>query len=267
MHRWAVAVLLGSILQLAQGQTSTSPFASMIDLAKAKSVIEVDTVAGKTKVLLTSGDEDPRFVFVFAPGGEGTVDFSANSAGEPISSRHRNPAFMFAPEFLKRRAAWAIVAVPENYGFAVSETQRLEKQHLEAVAQAGQRIKEAYPRAKLVLIGHSNGGITAGMQAVQPKPVFDAIVMSAPNVEALRFGWKPEQARVPVMFITHKNDNCKSTAAYKVVNMAGSKFPVVVLESPSPGSWTECRNTPAPHFFSDVYGEYADAILQWAARL
>jgi len=123
------------------------------------------------------------------------------------------------------------------------------------------------PKAKLVLIGHSNGAITAGMQATQDKPVFDFIVFSAPQLGPLPFGWRPEQAKVPVMFITHKHDDCRRSQAYETVRAAGRKFPVVVIESPSPGNRSECFVAPAPHFFSDTYGEYADAILKWASSL
>ena len=67
MHR-TVFFALCLMSQLAQGQT---PFSSMMELASVKSVLEVDTLAGKTKVLLASSDEDPRWVVLFAPGGEG----------------------------------------------------------------------------------------------------------------------------------------------------------------------------------------------------
>lgn len=267
MYKFIFPVLLSLVSQLALSQPQQSPFGAMVQMAKVKTVMHVDTVAGKTRVLLTSVADDPRFVFFFVPGGDGTIDFSLNAEGVPVSGRPRNPAFMFAPEFLQKQVAWAIVAVPEKYGHAVSRPQRLDKEHIEAIAQAGQKIREAYPKARLVLIGHSNGGITAGMQAIQPKPVFDAIVFSAPNLQSLPFGWQPEQAKVPIMFITHKNDNCRGTQAYQTVRAAGDKFPVVVIESPSPGNSSECFMTPAPHFFTDVYGEYAEAILKWAASL
>ena len=132
MLRLILAALIGLCPQLASSQTSLSPFAAMMEMAKVKSVIQVDTSAGLTKVLLSSSVEDPRFVFVFAPGGEGAVDFSANQDGLPISSQTRNAAFTFAPAFLKRQAAWVIVAVPETYGSAVSPQQRLDKQHIDA---------------------------------------------------------------------------------------------------------------------------------------
>ena len=258
-----IAAAFGWAAQEAQGQ---SPFASMMELATASSVIEVDTVAGKTRVLLASGEDAPRVLVVFAPGGQGGVDFSADAAGRPVSARPRNPAFMFAPEFLKRRAAWAILAVPESFGAEISETQRLDGKHIEAVAQVAQRLRAAHPTARLVLIGHSNGGITAAMQAIQTKPAFDAIVLSAPNLRWLPFRWQA-QTRVPVLFITHKSDECPSTAAWKTVSAAGDRHPVVVIERPSPGPRAECFATPAPHFFSDAYGEYAEAILRWAATL
>jgi predicted esterase len=267
MFRFIFPVLLGLVPQLALCQADRPPFAKLMEIAKVKTVIHADTVAGKTNVLLTSIDDNPKFVFVFAPGGDGTLEFSTNEAGLPITARPRNPAYFFATAFLEKQTAWAAVAVPENYGRAVSRAQRLDKEHIEAFTQAGQRIKDTYPKAKLVLIGHSNGAITAGMQAIQTQSVFDAIVFSAPQLGPLPFRWRPEQAKVPIMFITHKHDNCKGSEAYETVRAAGNRFPVVVIESLSPGSRSECFAVPAPHFFTDVYGEYAEAILKWASSL
>jgi hypothetical protein len=262
-----LAAVVGAVSPPALGQVSLSPFAAMMEAAKTKSVIDVDTSAGKTRVLLASAVEDPRFVFVFAPGGEGAVDFSAGADGKPTSAKSRNPSFLFAPEFLRKQAAWAIIALPEDYGQAIQPAQRLDTRHIEAISRVGRRVRETFPRAKLVLIGHSNGGISAGLQAIQPKPAFDAVVMSAPNLAWLPRGWNPDQAHVPMLFITHKSDQCKSTAAYRTIAMAGDKYPVAVIDSAAPGSWSECNNAPAPHFFSGAYGEYADAILKWAAAL
>ena len=264
MRRFLLVVLLGFIPQLALSQADPPPFTKMMALANVKKVIQVDTPAGVTPVLLTSGTEDPKFVFVFAPGGDGTIDFGTNAEGVPISRLPRNPAFFFALEFLKKQAAWAIIAVPKNYGDKVSTKQRLDKEHVEAVRQVGLRIRDAYPKGKIILIGHSNGGITAGIQALRPNPAFDAVVMSAPNLDELPF-WKPEQVRVPLLFITHKDDNCKATSADKTIRAAGDRFPVVVIQDPSPGNSWECFKTPSPHFFSHAYGPYSDAILKWAA--
>lgn len=264
MCKFIFPVLLGLIPQLALCQTELLPFSKLLKLAKVRTVIQTDTVAGKTNVLLTSVDDNPKVVFVFAPGGDGTLDVSTNEGGLPITSRPRNPAYLFATAFLEKQTAWTAIAVPEKYGRAISRVQRLDKEHIEAFAQAGRGIKEIYPNAKLVLIGHSNGAITAGMQAIQAKPVFDAIVFSAPQLGPLPFGWAPEQAKVPIMFITHKDDDCKGSQAYETVRAAGTKFPVVVINSPSPGNRSECFAVPAPHFFTDTYEEYAEAILKWA---
>jgi hypothetical protein len=266
MRRFLLAVLLGLIPQFALGQADSPPFTKMMELSKVKNIIELDTPAGVTRVLVTSRSEDPRFVFVFAPGGDGGVDFDTNAERAMISRFPRDPAFFFALEFLKKQATWAIIGVPKNYGGTVSIRQRSDKEHVEAVAQVGLRMRDAYPKSKIILIGHSNGGITAGIQALRVNPAFDAVVMSAPYVEGLPF-WKPEQVRVPLLFITHKDDNCKSTSADKTIRAAGDKFPVVVIQDPSKGNSWECFKTPAPHFFSYAYGAYSEAILRWAASL
>jgi hypothetical protein len=266
MRRFVLVVLLGLIPQIAFSQAEPPPFTTMMELSKVKRVIEVNTPAGVTRVLITSSSEDPRYVFVFAPGGDGAIDFDTNAEGLITSRLPNNPAFFFSLVFLKKQAVWAIIGVPKSYGDTISIKQRSDAGHIEAVEQVGLRMRDMYPKSKIILIGHSNGGITAGIQAVRPKPAFDAVVMSAPYLEGLSY-WKPEQVRVPLLFITHKDDNCKSTSADKTIRAAGDKFPVVVIRDPSRGDPGECFKVPAPHFFSYVYGPYSDAIFKWAASL
>ena len=50
-------------------QDERPAFLTLMESAKVKKVITVDTVAGHTKVLLTSIADNPAFVFIFAPGG------------------------------------------------------------------------------------------------------------------------------------------------------------------------------------------------------
>lgn len=257
--------------QFAFGQTERPAFHALMEAAKVKKVIAVDTVAGKTNVLFTSISDNPSFVFIYAPGGDGHLTISAGEDGRPSTKRPRNPAYFFAPAFLEKQAAWAAIDVPEAFALTtdvrISRDQRTSQQYVEAFTQVGRRLREEYPKARLILIGHSNGAIAAGMQAIHTKPAFDGIVFSAPQLGPLPFGWKPEQANVPVMFITHKNDYCKGSEAFVTVRAAGRKFPITVIESPSSGNQSECFNAPAPHFFTDVYVEYADVLLKWAASL
>lgn len=271
MHKFLLLILLTSVSLLAISQTEQPPFHKLMEIAKVKKIIRVDTVAGKTNVLFTSISDNPGLVFIYAPGGDGHLTISAGEDGRPSTKRPRNPAYFFAPPFLEKQAAWAAIDVPEAFGLTtdvrISRDQRTGQQYVEAFTQVGRRLREDYPKARLILIGHSNGAIAAGMQAIQTKPVFDGIVFSAPQLGPLPFGWKPEQANVPVMFITHKNDSCTGSQAYQTVRAAGSQFPIAVIESPSSGSQSNCLNAPGPHFFTDVYVEYADVLLKWAAAL
>jgi pimeloyl-ACP methyl ester carboxylesterase len=223
-------------------------------------------------VLVTAIADNPAFVFIFAPGGDGTLAIDANTDGGPFTKRMRNPAYSFAAGFLERQAAWAAIDVPEGFGSVVSRDQRQEQRHIEAITQVAHKLREAYPKAKHILIGHSNGGITAGMQAIQSKPAFDGIVFSAPNLADFPFRWEPGQARAPIMFITHEHDDCgiqfrKPAISSLTIRAAGNRFPLTVIKNPSPGNRQECFVAPAPHFFTDVFGEYTDAIMKWALSL
>jgi predicted esterase len=247
-------------------QENLTPFNRLMELASVKQLLVVDTVAGKTKVLLTSSTENPQVVVVHAMGGQGNPIF-AEKEGLPTTKKIRNPMYWFGAAFLEKKVAWAAIDVPADFGIELPPSARLTHQHIEAFAQAARQIRFVYPKAKLVLIGHSNGGITAGMQSVQPKPVFDAIVFASPNLGGLPSGWNPEQAKVPILFITHEKDYCKATLAYNTIRTAGNRFPIIVIKSPASGPFSECWNAPAPHFFSGVQAEFADAVLRWANNI
>jgi pimeloyl-ACP methyl ester carboxylesterase len=272
MHKLLISILLMFNAALASGQTDRPAFLVLMEAAKTKKLIPVDTVAGKTNVLLATNTDDPTFVFIFQPGGDGTLAIEAGVNGVPITKRLRNPAYHFAPGFLEKQAAWAAIDVPESFGIAVSRQQRQEERHIEAMVQVARKLRGEYPKAKHILIGHSNGGITAGMLAIQAKPAYDGFVFSAPNLSELPFSWSPRQTKAPIMFITHENDECGSQ--YKrlpistlTIRAAGKDFPLTVIKSPSPGNQQECFAAPAPHFFTNVFDEYTDAIMKWAMSL
>lgn len=243
-------------------QDQKLPFQQLIELATVKKLLAVDTVAGKTKVLLVSSVEDPELVIIHAAGGDGNPIFMEKD-GIPGSQRPKNPMFLFGAVFLERKVAWAAVDVPADYGTSLEKSQRMQDKHVKAFAQASQEVRLAYPKAKLVLMGHSNGGITAGMQSMLPQPVFDGIIFASPNLVDLH-GWDPKRCKVPLMFITHEKDFCKLTRSSETVKAAGDRFPVRVIKTPAQGHYGECSAAPAPHFFSGVQGELADEVITWS---
>lgn len=264
-------VLLVSQSALAQ-QPERLAFHALMAMAKIKKVVSVDTAAGPTRVLITSAIDNPAYVFTYAPGGEGTLVLDTDAQGAPVTKRPRVPIYPLAPAFLEKNAAWAAIDVPESYGIAISREARQEQRHVEAITNALRRVREEFPMARHILVGHSNGGISAAMQSVQEKPPIDAIVFSAPNISAFPTRWEPAQAKVPVKFIVHANDDCGASPrnlgiSTRTQHMAGRKFPLTVIRSPSPGSYTECFSAPAPHFFTNNYEEYASAIMKWASTL
>lgn len=267
MLKFAFALLVLAAPQMVFAQSAAPGLDQLMELAATKKVLVLDTAAGKTKLLVAAPSDAPPLVFVFAQGGDGTVRFAEGDDGTPTSPMGRNFAFTLGGRFMQAGAVWAPVAVPEKFGDKVSRAERKEPEHVDAIAKAGQAMKAAYPNAKIILIGHSNGGITAAMQAIQDKPSYDAIVLSAPAVDEFPYGWRPENAKVPLLFITHKNDDCRATSSYKVVRLAADKAPLAVIDAPSKGADSECHRPPAPHFFTGTFDQYTAAILKWAASL
>ena len=97
-----------------------------------------------------------------------------------VAERHAD-----APLDLSELAADnAVMEVPENYGTAISRESRQDARHVDAITHALRRMREEFPKARHILVGHSNGGISAAMQSVLEKPPVDAIAFSAPNNSA-----------------------------------------------------------------------------------
>ena len=264
---FAVSLAVSGTSVAAGPQDNAVPFDQLMALASVKKLLVVDTVAGKTKVLFTSSVEKPDLIVIHAAGGDGNPTFIRKQDGLPYSKKAGNPMFLFGVAFLKKNVAWAAIDVPADFGDSLSTSARVESKHVEAVAQAAGQLRQLYPTAKLILVGHSNGGVTAGMQAVRPQSPFDGIVFASPNLPKLPFDLEPKRVKVPIMFITHSHDNCPSTYAAQTIGAAGSQFPVVLIEAPSAGPSGECRKSPAPHFFSNVQDEMAEAVIQWSRKL
>lgn len=146
--------------------------------------------------------------------------------------------------------------MPENYGTAISREARQDTRYVDAITHALRRMREESPKARHILVGHGNGGISAAMQSVLEKPPVDAIAFSAPDISAFPMRWGPDQARLPIKFIVHEDDHCGASPrspgiSTRTQHMAGRKYPLTVIKSPSLGAKSECFMSPAPHFFTN----------------
>ncbi len=65
MHNILVSFALLLAAPLAFAQADRPAFHVLMEHAKIKKLIAVDTIAGKTHMLFTSNTEEPAFVFIF----------------------------------------------------------------------------------------------------------------------------------------------------------------------------------------------------------
>lgn len=260
----ALWVLTTPMPSWAQG----TAFSQLMNEARHRKVVQVSTPAGAMSVLELWGEQAPSLVYVFASGGEGNVHLAQDEQGVPFTRQGNHPAFVLGVPFLQRQVGWVVFDVPQSMGTSIARDARTKALHIDAVASLGAYLKAAHPATRFVLLGHSNGGISAGMQAVRDPTAFDAVVMSAPNTDSLPWGWKAAQSRVPIFFITHQHDDCRGTQAYKTVNTAKSgDKPLVVLRAEVKGERTECFKLPAPHFYTGAEDAFADAVVNWGRSL
>lgn len=251
-----------------QTLAQNTAFSQILKEAQHRQLRQVSTSAGDMPVLLLWGEQVPALAFVYASGGNGHVSLAQDEQGTPTTFQPNHPAFGLGVPFLQRQVGWVTFGLPQQIGHSISLDERAQTLHIDAVASLGSYLKATYPNTLFVLLGHSNGGVTAGMQAVRDQASFDAVVMSAPNLGGLPLRWKSAQSRIPMLFITHEEDDCRGTPAYKTVHAAKSgDKPLVLIRSVSMGDRTECFKRPAPHFYSGAEDAFADALVNWGRSL
>lgn len=241
-------------------------------LGPGQELVTLATRPGVTvRVFLISPATDPKGIFVFFPGGEGTL---VNTEGRPGYGS-------FTSLFSKEGFVTAIVDVPFDYAYGYGSGGvgpfRASKEHTEDIRRVIDFVGQRWSKP-IFLIGHSAGTLSvAHLGSVLRDQHIGGLVLLAAVGTVGRSGLVSLSSLplhdiiYPILFVHHKEDDCTSFQAvhgqlYRLTNSPRVNFIEVLGGDQSRAVFCSPANPirSPTHGLSGKEREVSQAITDWA---
>lgn len=229
------------------------------------------------QALLTYDTARPvALVAILLPGGLGDYEFQEQSGTVAMKNGARLPNRM-RTLLLERAVASLMVDAPSDRS-RIDDGFRSSPEHLAdlraVVALAGTR----FPGVPVVVIGHSNGSISAAWFAAAAQELVKAIVLVAPRLTwhwfsnqhigqdgLSRFDW--ERITQPMLLVHHRYDGCLITPYNGSAALANKvkRFHLVTIDPAGPMVLGGCDYT-GTHNLVGHEAAVTEAIVAWARQ-
>jgi len=233
-------------------------------LLPGEELVTLATRPGVTvRVLLVTPNAVPKGVFLFFPGGDGSL------VGED-----GQPKRLFIRELREQGFTAAIVDVPSDqpYGMLGGDRFRRSKEHLEDVKKIIDFVYQKWPKP-IFLIGHSAGATSAAYLAtvLEDHRVGGVVLTSAVGDGSLATV-ALHTITYPTLFVHHRDDPCTSFAATReqhrrLINSPRVSFIEVLGGDQSRAIGCKPRDPRGlksyEHGFSGKRREVVSAITDW----
>lgn len=177
---------------------------------------------------------DPQVVFLVFPGGGGDVGFE--NRGDKVVAR---TAYLFSRhrDLLERaEVAVAVIDAPSDQPDMDSGFRRSAK-HLEDMTVVVRDLKSRYPKARLVLLGHSRGTVSAAYVAQALGDRIAAVILMSGFY--VRDPWRGvglsefefDTLKTPLLIVHHVKDLCPTNLFGSAQKLA-ERFPAIVVDGP-----------------------------------
>jgi pimeloyl-ACP methyl ester carboxylesterase len=239
-------------------------------LAPGEELVILPTRPGVTvRVLLITPATSPKGLFLFFPGGEGSL----------VTIEGRSKTF-FPRLFRERGFITALVDVPSDrpYGVTGTDPFRVSQEHLEDVKKVIDFVGRKWSEP-IYLIGHSAGTTSVGYLATVLKDdriggvVFTGALGNSPPGRVSLATLPLQDIVYPALFVHHKDDECANFAAareqsLRLVNSrrlnfievrGGDRSRAIGCSPRNPGQMSYV------HGFSGKEREVVAAIADWVA--
>jgi len=240
--------------------------ASFANAQASADVIRAQTPRGASvPYLLTRGEgASASIVYVLLSGGYGEHVLSQRGTVVQVSNDSRLPARL--RELLAVDGATALVDVASDRNL-LSDDYRISEAHTQDVAAVIADLRQRYPAARLVLLGHSNGTLSAAHAAVRLGTQVDRVILMGARLVAHWFAGDAlskfdfGQIKAPLLLVHHVGDAC-SVTPYSAAKALGERYPLISVNGPPGGEAGGCMSL-GRHGLSGKEGAVAEAIRAW----
>jgi predicted esterase len=235
--------------------------------ANADEIITLNPRSGVTQMVLLwqPSPSDPQVILLVFPGGGGNVGFQTTN-GTGVA----RTAYLFSRQrhLLDRPGvAVAVITAPSDQPDMDSEFRRSSR-HVNDMAVVVRELTHRYPAAKLVLLGHSRGTVSAAYVAQALRNRIGAVILMSGfyerdllrGVGLSEFNF--DALKTPLLIVHHVKDRCPTTL-FSSAQKLTARFPSIVVEAPDE---TRPERPCAPgtnHWFAWREEETIDQVFNW----
>ncbi len=236
----------------------------------AQEIVTLETRPGVTvKVLIMASGGPSKGTLLMFPGGDGANHFSERGGKISLS---KNFLARSSDQFVEQGFVVAIVDVPSDQAYGMSDQFRVGKEHAEDVKKIIDLLDQKLPRP-IFFVGTSRGTISvAHLGAALKDQRLGGIILTSSMGASRGAGWSLfnlplENIALPVLFVHHREDGCWASrfndALQLQSRMSGSprtQF-IEVLGGDPPRS--EPCEAMSAHGFLGKEREVVKAITDW----
>lgn len=209
----------------------------------------------------------PTIVFVLLSGGSGEHNLAQRGEVVQVFNDQRLPARARAL-FAGGDAATALIDAPSDQN-RLGDTFRKSAGHVQDIQAVLADLRQRFPRASRVLVGHSNGTISAAQAAAAADNLADRVVLISGRFVAHWFAGSGlsdfdfSRLRLPVLLVHHVLDDC-SVTPYQGARDLSQRFPLVSVAGP-PGLAAASCSSLGPHGLEGREAAVVEVIRGWAS--
>ena len=217
----------------------------------------------------------PEIVILLFPGGPGNVGLGLKDGRAEATRR-----YLFGSQresFARPKITVVVIDAPSDYGDMDEPFRRSEK-HLADVAAVVREIRSRFPKARLVLMAHSRGTVSAGFAARALQDQVGAVVLvsgryhvteraanappgnpGGPGLSDLDLG----SLKSPVLLVHHARDACSATPPAMAERLA-ARLPLIKVATGVDETNPDRFCFPGSnHWLSEREKETIEEIVNW----